>query len=377
MAPGRARKDLPMTISIPSLPLPPRPLLLAMAMAIALMGCGSHEETQQDAGPARAMAAQVQTVALSGQAALHQAPASVVAEQQAQVASRLMGYIRSIDVEEGQQVRQGQRLFSIDPVDIQGQVEQARASLQQAEDAQKDAKLEFERFSALLKEEAVTRQQFEKMKLQYDIANSRVTQAKAGLNSAGHQLSYATVTAPFSGVVTRKLAEAGNLATPGQPVLTLENPRNLQILTHIPEAVFKTLKLGTPVMVEVDGQPAPIQARVAQLSPAADPVSRLFQVKLDTAAPGLKSGLFARALFPEGERQVLAVPQSALVVRAGIEGVFVVNPAGLAEFRMIRKGAAYQGHVEIQAGLNPGERIVTEGAQRLESGDKITAQAQG
>lgn len=344
---------------------------LTLILAAGLTGCGGREDKAAGAAAPREVAVQTATVALATQASLHAAPASVVAETQVQVASRLMGYIREISVAEGQRVKAGQRLFSIDPVDIQGQVDQARAALQQAEDAQRDARVEHDRFAALFKEEAVTRQQYEKMKLQHDLATSRVAQARAGLNTASHQLRYAAVTSPIDGVVTRKLASAGDLAAPGQPVLTLENPARLQIQTHVPEAVFNTLKVGDKVRVEVDGQPEAVQASVALLSPAADPVTRLFMVKLNAGASGLRSGLFARALFPQGERQVLGVPAAAVLTRAGITGVFVVNAGGLAEFRMVRLGAVHEGLVEVQAGLNAGERVVIGGAEKLESGDKV------
>jgi multidrug efflux pump subunit AcrA (membrane-fusion protein) len=288
----------------------------------------------------------------------------------------------------------GQRLFSIDPVEAQGQADQARAGLQQALDAQKDAKLDYDRFAAMLKEEAVTRQQYEKMKLQYDIATSRVAQAQAGLSTAGNQLHYATVTSPIAGVVTRKLANTGDLAAPGQPVLVVENPARLQVDTHVPEEVLKALKPGTTVLVEVDGQAQPLKAAVARVSPAADPVTRLFLVKLNLgmlphpqplsrqrergassgaeAPSSLRSGLFARALFPQGEREALSVPAAALVTRAGITGLFVVGADGLAQFRMVRTGEARDGQVEIQAGLTAGEKVVTGGADKLESGDKIS-----
>lgn len=349
---------------------PARLILPALLATLLLTGCGA-DQPAQDAAPARVMTAAVETLSLSSVADVHAAPATVVAERRVQVASRLMGHIRTLEVVEGARVAQGQRLFSIDPVDIQGQVETARAGLQQAEDAQRDARLEYDRFSALLKEDAVTRQQYEKVRLQLDLASARVAQARAALTSASHQMRYATVTAPFAGVVTQRLAQAGDLATPGQPVLILEDPGALQLQTHVPQTIFVGLKPGMVVQVEVDGLAAPIQARVARLSPAADPVSRLFLVKLDAAAAGLKSGLFARVLFPLGTRQALLVPASALIRRAGIDGVFVVNAQGLAEFRMVRTGAVIDGRAEVQAGLSAGERVVTEGAQRLETGDQI------
>jgi RND family efflux transporter MFP subunit len=218
----------------------------------------------------------------------------------------------------------------------------------------------------------VTRQQFEKMKLQYDMAESRLAQARAGHAAATGQLRYATVTSPIAGVVTKKLANAGDLAAPGQPVLVVENPGKLQVETQVPESLLRGLKPGAPVLVEVDGQAKPLHAKVARISPAADPVTRTFQVKLDLSAPGLKSGLFARAQFPQGERETLLVPAAALVNRAGIDGVFVVGRDGIAQFRMVRAGEIRAGQAEILSGLNAGERVVSGGAEKLESGDKIS-----
>jgi RND family efflux transporter MFP subunit len=347
--------------------------LLATLLATALIGCGG-DDSRRVATEGKTVAAEIGEVARGLASARETTPATVVAETQVRMASRLMGYIRAIDVAEGQRVAVGQRLFSIDPVEAQGQVDQARAALRQAEDAHADARLEYERFAALLKEEAVTRQQYEKMKLQADIAESRVTQAKAALASAGNQLRYATVTSPIAGVVTAKLARAGDLATPGQPVLVIEDPDRLQVETQVPEHLLKSLKPGAVVAVEVDGIDGTLEARVARTSPAADPVSRTFLVKLDVAATGLRSGLFARALFPIGEREVLTVPESALVRRAGIDGVFVVDADNIARFRMVRVGERRDGRVEAQAGLTAGERVVIGGElDRLESGDKVGA----
>lgn len=355
--------------------IPAHPKRLTALLALLLLSaCGGHgqDAAKPDSAP-REISAPVDAATLSTLAFRHVAPASVESETQVKVASRLMGYIRAIEVVEGQSVRAGQPLFSIDPVDIQGQVDQARAAVQQAEVAERDAQVEYERFAALLKEEAVTRQQYEKMKLQHEIAATRVTQAKAALGTASHQLRYASVHAPIAGVVTQKLANTGDLAAPGQPVLVLENPGRLQVRAHVPESVFAGLRLGTLVTVEIDGQAQALTARVARLSPAADPVSRLFEVKLDVDAKGLRSGVFARALFPYGERQALSIPASALLTRAGIRGAFVLGADNRAEFRMLRVGETHGERVEVLAGLKAGERVVSGNSERIESGDKVVA----
>jgi RND family efflux transporter MFP subunit len=274
-------------------------------------------------------------------------------------------------VAEGQAVKQGQRLFSIDPLDIEGAVEQARLGLRQAEDAMQDAKADYQRFETLFKEEVVSRQQFEKMKLNYDIAVSRAAQAKAGFGTAQGQMRYATVTSPINGVVTRKLANEGDIAAPGHPVLLVENPSRLQVQTAVPESLYRNLKPGQSLQVELDGQSQPVAARVASLSPAADPMTHTYAVKLDIAAPGLKSGTFARVLIPTGKRSILAVPEAALLNRAGIAGVFVVDAKNVAQYRMIRAGRIEAGRVEVLSGLHPGERVVTGNAQAVNNGDKI------
>jgi RND family efflux transporter MFP subunit len=345
--------------------------LSAFVLTAFLAGCGGQEEAASPAA-ARSVAAQSMVITAAAGSAHHATPGTVVAQERAEVASRLMGYISDIAVAEGQSVARGQRLFTVDPLDVQGQVDLARAGVSQAESAYVDAKADYERFNNLFKEEVVSRQQLDKARLQFDVAASRLAQAKAGLGTASGQLRYATVTSPISGVVTRKLANAGDLAAPGKPVLVVENPSRLQIETQVPETVFASLKPSQVVPVEVDGVVGRIEARVARLSPAADPVSRTFLVKLDATAAGLRSGAFARVLFPAGEKTTLAVPASALVNRAGIDGVFVLGKDGIAQFRMVRRGGDAGGLIEIQAGLSAGERIVVEGAEKLESGDKVT-----
>jgi RND family efflux transporter MFP subunit len=345
--------------------------LLSLVSLLALVGCDRDDTGPASGSQARTIEARTEVAAVQPLPVYHAAPATVVARERVEVASRLMGYIRDIAVAEGQAVKAGQRLFTVDPLDVEGQVELARHGVQQAEDAYRDAQADFERHANLLKEEVVTRQQYEKMKLNRDLAATRLAQAKAQLATASGQLRYAAVSAPMSGIITRKLADRGDLAAPGHAVLVLESAGPKQVETQVPEDVLARIRPGQTIQVEVDGQDAPLEARVARISPAADPVSRTFQVKLDIVGEGLRSGTFARALFPLEPRQAIVVPATAVVRRAGIEGVFVLDAEGVARFRMVRSGEARDGRVEIQAGLEAGERYVAEGAERVSSGDRV------
>ncbi|HNQ04660.1 MAG TPA: efflux RND transporter periplasmic adaptor subunit [Thiobacillaceae bacterium] len=347
------------------------PIILSLALSLVLAGCGSGDAQKTKTGAAVTVQAQITVIQPVEATRTHVTPGSVVALESVKVASRLMGYIKDIAVAEGQRVKAGQRLFTIDPLDIEGAVAQARLGLQQAEDALQDAKADYQRFQALYEDEVVSRQQYEKMKLNYDMAVTRAAQAKAGLGTAQGQMRYATVNSPINGVVTQKLAMEGDIAAPGHPVLLVENPDRLQVQTSVPEAVFKTLKLGQTVEVQVDGQEQSVQARVARLSPAADPMSHTYMVKLDVAGAGLQSGAFARVLFPTGRQLILTLPRSAVQERAGITGVFVVDDAGIARYRMVRTGNEIDGQVEILSGLNPGERVVSGNADAVNNGSKV------
>jgi len=344
--------------------------LAPLVLGLMLTACGADEEAAKTAAAPRVVNAPSIVVQPHDAPAYAATPGTVVAEESIKVASRLMGYIRDIAVVEGQSVKAGQRLFTIDPLDIEGAVEQARLGLNQAENALKDAKADYDRYANLHKEEVVTRQQYEKMKLNYELAVSRAAQSKAGLATAQGQMRYATVSAPFAGVVTQKLANEGDIAAPGHPVLVLENPAKLQVQTAVPEAVFKTLSAGQTVDIEVDGQTAALKGRVARLSPAADPMTHTHLVKIDLQTKA-KSGAFARVLFPAGQTRSLRIPQTALQNRAGIVGVFVLNAQGIAQYRMVRTGLVSNNSVEILSGLQAGDRVVTGQAETLNNGDQV------
>jgi RND family efflux transporter MFP subunit len=350
------------------------PTVTALGLALSLLaGCGEkHPESGPSAPVGRTLAADVSTVQRTSLTQRVFLPGIVVSEDQVQVASRLMGFIREIKVQEGQTVKAGQLLFIVDPSDIQGQVSQARSGLSQAEAALTDAQSDYDRFGALYKEEAIPKAQWDKVRLQYQIAQQQAVAARAGLGTASSQLRYASVTAPIAGVVTQKMANAGDLAAPGRPIMVIEGLNKLQVRTNVSDAVFGHIKPGDKVSIAAEARDAQLEGVVAQVVPAADPVSHTHLVKIDVPkASALQSGSFVRVGFGTGSRAGMLIPARAMVERAGMSGVFVVDGQGIARFRMVRSGAADHGRVEIQAGLNPGERIATSQTGQLENGDKV------
>ncbi len=348
---------------------------LALGVIALLAACG-HKESGESTTPARSVAAQTLMLTTADQVNRTELPGVVVSADQVQVASRLMGYIRALKVREGEAVKQGQLLFVVDPTDIQGQVAQARAGLAQAQANLANAQSDYERFGQLYKEEAIPRQQWDQVKLRYAVARAQVAAAKAAYGTADAQLRYSSVTSPLSGIVVQKLANAGDLAAPGRPVLVIESRGKLQVQTQVSDAVFAHIKRGDPVQISAQGKT--LSGVVEQAVAAADPMSHTHLVKIDLpAGSGLDSGGFVRVGFAVGSAPTLMIPAAAVVERAGMTGVFVVEQDGTAHFRLVRLGAASGGNVAVQAGLSSGETIAVSNTQALENGAKVSGGARG
>ncbi|MEK8090209.1 efflux RND transporter periplasmic adaptor subunit [Thermithiobacillus plumbiphilus] len=352
---------------------------LVFGALLALSACGREEPASRaPAAQAPAVSAEIMPVAATQIQQLSEVPGTVIAEDQVQVSSRLMGYIRDITVHEGDPVRKGQLLFSIDPTDVQAQIGQARAGMAQAEAGLAAAKLQFERSSALLRDESIPRVQYDQAKTQLEVARAQMAQARAAMQAANAQLKYVRVGAPITGVVTQKLASAGDLAAPGKPVLVIENPDRLQVQVALSESLLAGLKPNDPVQVRLEGGNQALTGQVLRILPSADPTTHSYTVKIGLpAGTDLRSGSYVRVAIPQGTRIGVRVPQSALVERADITGVFVVDQQGVAHLRMVRTGQVSDGAVEILSGLNPGERIVRSNTATLQSGDRIDGGGHG
>ena len=275
---------------------------------------------------------------------------------EAKVSGRLLQYL----VAPGQLVKSGELLAELDVQEIRARQEQAKAMLDQA---QRD----FGRQQQLIASKATSQQEL-------DAAAARVKVTTAGLNEAETMLGYAKVTAPFDGVITRKLADVGDLAMPGKPLMEMEAPANLRFETDLPESLLVDIKLGVSLPVTIPTLPKPLPATVSEISPVADAVSRTFLVKLDLpAAPGLRPGQFGRVAVPVALTKLLLVPRLSVIRRGQMEAVFVVR-TGHATLRLVKTGKLLDDKIEILSGLEPGDPVVTSDASHLTDGQPVTAQ---
>jgi len=282
------------------------------------------------------------------------------AAERASIAAKVTGVIARMPVVLGSTVNAGDLLVTISAEEIAARLNQAEAQLAQA-------KRNLDREQNLLAKNAATPEAVKSLHDQYNIA-------QAGYREAKTMIGYTTITAPFDGVVTRKNANSGDLATPGAVLLQIENNRTLQVTTAVPESLVLHIRTGDHLAVKVEAAGVVIQGTVSEIAPAVDPSSRTAPVVLDLpASPTLRSGQFARVLLPGKSSQTLLVPSSALVPSGQMDRVFVVE-GERARLRLVRTGLSLNGMTEILTGLSAGETVATANNRLLVDGQPVRTQ---
>ncbi len=343
--------------------------LLAVLLPCMLVAC----DGSPPASPVRTRSdLELATAAVSPVPRYYTVPGSVISDERVQLSSRISGFIRKLAVREGDLVREGQVLVEIDPSDVEGAVSRATAARASAQADLADARVDVDKFTALTRTGAVPVDTLRKAEVRRQVAQARLAEAQAALETANAQRAYTSITSPVDGVVVGRLREAGDLATPGVPILEIEARNTLVFQTYIAESRITQLDPAQPVRVSLDAAPDVHEGRLLRVVPSADPATRRYEVKVSLpAAAGLLPGMFGRAQFLIGEDRPLTVPQAALTERSGLVGLFRVAADGQAEFRWLRTRREIDGRVEVTAGLAAGDRVVLNPPADLRDGDRL------
>ncbi len=325
---------------------------------LILPGCREGEERAQanftESQPAKVTIVKVQEEEIGNQVEIM---GTIQAAERAVIAARINGHIIALPVTLGSRVKAGERLIQISAGEISAKLLQATAQLNQAE-------RNLNREQKLLKKDAATPEGVKTQEDAYKIAQASHKEART-------ILSYTNITAPFDGIITRKMANIGDLATPGKPLLHLENESNHQVLTDIPEAMVIKMRLGDTVTVSVPAAETTRIGTVAEIAPAADPLSRTATVKIHLPViSNLRSGQFARVFLTESLQKAIMVPIEAVLPFGQMERVFLVEN-DRARLRLVRTGRRENGKTEILSGLTPGDTIISHGNKNLQDGQKV------
>ena len=396
-------------------------LILIGFLAVGLVSCGKKEEAVQEK-VSTVTGVKVETVKASPVEEFYEAVGTVRSKTTSVLSPKITGYILAVHVREGDPVNRGQLLIEIDNRQASAQLKRAQAGVREAqemlqetertaqafESARAAAEAEqvlaastFKRYEPLLERKSVSQQEFEEVQAKYRAKTAEVERAKemlksmqakreqvlARIDQANAEVAQAQILAdygsmysPLRGVVASKLAEVGALAAPGSPLLTIEDDSHYRLEANVEEVRIGKIRLGEPVRVIIDALgDQEWTGRVAEIQPASDPASRSSIAKIELpenlgkkgAVHILRSGLFGKARFSIGKKQMMAIPQRAVLEQGQLLQVFVVDPNQRARLRLVKTGKTYGEQVEILSGINEGERIIVEGVEKVKDGNLV------
>lgn len=327
---------------------------LAAAALLLLAACGKEQKPAGSVAQLPVASIRVATATATETTRYQETPGTVVAVDRAKLAPKVMGAVESIPVALGQRVSKGDLLVKISAKEIEARLEQARAGSNQAA-------RDLARESALLEKDASTRQVVNDLQ-------DRDRQMRAMVAEAETMLGYTRIVAPFDGVVSRKLVNEGDLASPGNAVIEIDGGSRLRVEAGIAESLA-SLSIGSAIPVRSEG--GSIIGTLAELSPSSDPMSRTVMAKIDLpAGAALRPGEFVSVGVPAGSTSPILVPAAAVSRRGQIERVHVIRESR-AMMRIVRTGARFGDSVEITAGLDAGEVVAAEGVDTLRDGQPV------
>ena len=375
--------------------------LAATVAACFFLGACHEDPRKAEAIVSQPVAANTVAAAAVEWPSISEAVGTTRARTSAVISSKVMGYVGEVKVRVGDTVKAGELLVTVDSRDLDAAWKQAQAARQEAVDAGQEvtnavasaqanldfAKATFRRMDDLYQKKSISDQEYDeatsKLKVAqaaYDMSVSRraqlgakLRQADEAVNAAAVMRGYSEIRAPFAGIVTDKPVDPGVLATPGAPLLTVEQAGALRLEVPVDETFLADTHVGQPVTVRFDSLNRTIEARVSEIVPSVDPASRAFVVKIDLPGiPNLRSGVYGKAQFSRGTRQVIAVPAAAVTEQGQVQSV-MVDDSGVARTRLVTTGQKQGDQVEILSGLNVGELVISPRPLTLADGARLEA----
>lgn len=289
--------------------------------------------------------------------------AVVEAAQQSTVAAQIAGRIVALNFDVGDYVQKGQVLVRIDAAQAAQAVAGSQAQVAQAQATLQNARANYDRTQALFAQKFVSQAALDKALAEYKSAQAASQASQAGVGVATATQSFATIVAPYTGVVAARHAELGEMASPGKPLMTGFDPRDLRVIADIPQYKVAAIGRSKRASIEFPALNKWVQPGAISILPAADAKTHTVRVRLDLPADlrQVFPGMFARVHFATGTAKKLVVPASALIRRSELTAVYVVGKNQDIQLRQIRPGnAAGQNQIEVLAGLVPGEVVATE-----------------
>ena len=362
-------------------------VLVALSFAL-VWGAGCNRETRIPAQPPRAVRLAIVAVPQTTGETLRYS-ASVLPFAQVDLMFRSSGYVTNVrqvrgadgrtrDIGTGDYVEKGLTLGHIRREDLQNQVAQAQAQLDQTVAQHTKADQDFQRAKALYSTQSLTQPDYDRSQEAFNATQAAMDNAQAAFRQSQLLLGDADLKAPFSGYILSRNIDLGSLVSPATSAFTIADIGRVKVAFGAPDYVLNRVRLGQELTIQTENNVAPVKGRVTSISPSADPRNRIFavEVTVNNRDRHLKPGMIASVSLGEVPRSSISIPLSAIVPFPSEPEHFAVmvaqDRAGtlVANLRKVQLGTTHDNSVAVE-GVRPGERIVSVGAQLLKDGDPI------
>lgn len=291
---------------------------------------------------------------------VERAAGTVQATRRTRVAAKILAQILELPVHAGDQVAAGDLIARLDARDLTARLQQAHDRQQTAKATLDQADLDHSRAQKLVADGTISQSEYDRMKSALDVARSQWEAARRAHEEADVDLSFAEILAPAAGIVVERLAEPGDLASPGRALVEIYDPEALRLEVPLRESLAVGLELGREVEVGIDALGESLAGRIDEIVPQAEVGARTLLVKVVLPRrPGLYAGMFGRLLLPIGERRACVVADRAIERIGQLEFVRILSAAdGVARRRLITTGRDLaDGQREVLSGLAAGDVV--------------------
>lgn len=344
---------------------------------LVLSACSGKEKNETTANTDAAITVKVATPSGDVQQGVN-VSGQIEAAQSANISTRVMGYITMLKVKVGDHVSKGQLLATISNQDMLAKRAQADAMIAEAQASVNSAQKDFDRFTALYKQQSATAKELDNVTLQYNAAKARMEGAKQMRNEVNAMLGYTSLTAPFAGIVTQKLADAGSMASPGMPILTIEQSGSYQVSASVPENTINQIHQGTEAIVTINAIDKTIKGTVSQINQSSQYTGGQYIIKVsipDKDKAGLYAGMYANIVIAVKETvavkptvNTVLVPLSSIEHKDQLTGLYTVGSNNTALLRWVRLGKTFGDKVEVLTGLEKNEPFIVSAEGKLYNG---------
>lgn len=351
---------------------------LFLSGLILLAACSSKENKPAATQNTDAAVVVTTAVPFTNETGSSSISGQVEASQTANISTRVMGYITRLNVKVGDHVNAGQVIANISNNDIIAKRAQVDASISEAEAALKNAQKDYDRFTALYKQQSATAKELDNVTLQYNAMKAKVEAARQMRNEVNAMLAYTTLTAPFSGTVTQKLADAGSMASPGMPIVTIEQSGAYQISAAVPETEINQIQQGESVAVSIKSINKTFTGKVTQINPSSQFTGGQYLIKIsipDSEKKGLYAGMYANIAMASANKikdvtgtNAILVPASSIINNDQLTGLYTISSNNTALLRWVRLGKSYGDKVEVITGLDRNESFIVSAEGKLYNG---------